>query len=59
MAGLLGLFGAAGLGFALGGLVRWSGRRVIDLKLPQEPSKSRAKATSENDTAAAKEQVMQ
>ncbi len=38
MAVLIGLLGAAGLGFGLGGLVRSSGRRVIDLELPQEPS---------------------
>ncbi len=48
MAVLIGLLGAAGLGFGLGGLVRSSGRRVIDLELPQEPSPPpRAEATSQ------------
>ncbi len=44
---------------SLGGLVRSSGRRVIDLELPQGPSNPRAEATSDKDTAAAKEQGMQ
>ncbi len=57
MAALFALLLTAGLGFALGWLVRSSGRRVINIELLEAP-KTTLEGASEESTAAEK-QVME
>ena len=51
MAALLGLLLIAALGFGLGWLVRSSGRRVIDIELPEEASNRAAEPAKEREAA--------